>query len=131
MTIPEDLSAWTFDTVVEVVEQHDYERGRYEYKIALHDRDAKDYKDTDSDSLRFSTHKPAASMGNTAGGFILFGVRDRAHKVAAPRDRIVGISVKGDLRRERGEKLQGIQRELTGFEAKAIPLPASDGTDGQ
>jgi len=67
-------------------------------------------------------------MANADGGFILFGVRDRDQAVNSSDDRIVGIPLKGDLRKIFSEKISPLQRPIY-FNAspKAIVLP----TDSQ
>src|SRR5205085_8555952 len=74
--------------------------------------------------------KTACSLANADGGFILFGVVDRKKEVNAPEERIVGIPLKDDLRKNFADKLTPIQRPIY-FEATptAITLPM-DSTRG-
>lgn len=125
MEVPESLDAWTFDTVLEVVERHEFEPGSYDYKIVLSPRTEEERQNSKAvkdllDSIRHTT----CAMANSDGGYILFGVRDRKQQVAKPRDRIVGISSDYDLRREYGKKIQVIDRNVY-FDARAIALPTN------
>jgi hypothetical protein len=120
MDAPPELTAWTYATVENIVHQHEYERGRYEYKEVLNSTGAG--KDEHLASIR----RTVVSMANGSAGYILFGVRDRSMQVAAAQDRIVGIPSAGDLRKEFGDKLHTIERGIS-FDAHPIPLPG-DGT---
>src|SRR5579859_5557178 len=111
--LPEDLSLWTYDTIVAVVEQHEFEPGEFDYKGVLNPPGG-------SSEFLLSVQKTACSLANTMDGFILFGVRDPKEEVAQARDRIVGIPV-GDSRKDFGEKMQGIQPEPH-FEASPRPI---------
>jgi predicted HTH transcriptional regulator len=107
MDIPADLYAWTFDTIAAIVEQHEFEPGRFDYKTVLNPTLAEG-----RDDHLISIRRATVSMANGSGGYILFGVRDRNMKVAAPRDRIVGIPIASDLRKEFGDKLHTIERDI-------------------
>jgi len=63
-------------------------------------------------------------MANANGGFLIFGVVDRALQVANIDDRIVGIPLGSDLHKEFGEKLKSLEPEVH-FESspQAIELP--------
>ncbi len=122
MDIPESLDGWTYDTVVAVVERHEYEPARFDYKMVLNPTLAEG-RDAQLASVRHTT----CSMANASGGYILFGVRDRKMAVGAPKDRIVGIPVANDLRKEFGDKLKPIERDIY-FDAKALPFPGDDAT---
>jgi hypothetical protein len=104
--VPDDLQAWTFETVVRIVRAGEFEPSTYDYKEVL--------TPTRGPAGEFnqSIRRTACSMANSSGGYILFGVLDRATTVSSPDDRIVGISLSGDLRKEFGDKLAGTVREI-------------------
>jgi predicted HTH transcriptional regulator len=85
MDIPEDVGAWNFETIVAIVEQHEFEPGRFDYKTVLNPTLAEG-----RDDHLISIRRTAVSVANGGGGYILFGIRDRTMKVAAARDRIGG-----------------------------------------
>jgi len=68
-----------------------------------------------------SVQRTACSLANSSGGFILFGVQDRRVTVPDPRDRIVGIPLDGDLRKEFGDKMKGLQPDIH-FDASPKPI---------
>lgn len=116
MDVPESLEAWTYDTIVDVVTEHQFEPGRFDYKEVLN-------PGSGGGGHVASIRKTACSMANGDGGYILFGVKDRAVSVTTPMDRVVGIPRASDLRKEFGEKVASIQRDLY-FDAKAVDLPS-------
>ena len=59
------------------------------------------------------------------GGFLLFGVRDQNQRVAKPEDRIVGITLGGDLLRDFGHKTADLQPPVS-FEATPRPILLPD-----
>jgi hypothetical protein len=116
--LPSDLSAWTYDTILEIVQQHEYEPGYFDYKLALNA--------TNPDSKKREDHlasirRTVCAMANSGGGFLLFGIRDRNQNVANPEDRIAGIPVGGDLLRDFGHKVADLQPPIF-FEATPQPL---------
>ena len=125
MILPTQLGEWTYDTVLAVVEAHEYEPGRFDYKSALN---ATSEKKEDRDEHRASIQRTVCAMANTGGGFILFGVRDRRHAVAQFRDRVVGIPAHGDHRREFGQKIEAIQPEVH-FDASPVLLRKHEGDE--
>lgn len=72
--------------------------------------------------------RTVCAMANSNGGWIVFGVKDRATGKPA-RDRVVGIPLGSDLRREFGDKLAGIVQEVA-FDASPTPIGVS-GLPGQ
>src|SRR5262249_52883285 len=121
MDISKDLHSWTLDVVREIVATHEFEPGQFDFKSALvssgSDRG-------DRDALVTSIQRTACSMANSDGGFIMFGIKDRAEAVTRLEDRIMGIPLGEDLRRQFGDKVQGIRRDLY-FDAipRALALP--------
>lgn len=114
------LTDWTYDTVLEIVRKYEYEPGIFDYKGILTLPRTEPTKDEFNASIR----RTVCSMANADGGFILFGVRDRATAVESPDERIVGIPLNGDLRKIFAEKISSLQRPVF-FNAspKAILLP--------
>jgi predicted HTH transcriptional regulator len=114
--LPDDLTKITFEDIVGLVERIEYEPGRVDFKEVLNPTQGQ------SQALH-SLRRTAASMANTEGGWIVFGVVDRKNAVVAlPRERIVGIPLGGDLRKELGEKLEAIQPNLR-FDASIVQKP--------
>jgi hypothetical protein len=102
-----------------VVKKHEFEPGLYDYKDALHPTGDQAHRDRHIDSIR----RAVCSMANTSGGFILFGVQDRKKSIDTPlEDRIIGISVRGDLRKEFGEKIVPLQPDVY-FDAVLVRFP--------
>lgn len=114
MEPPDRLEEWTYDNVVEIVERHEFEPARFDFKEVLAPAKA-------GPEFNLGIRRTVCAMANSGGGFILFGVRDRHHPVTDPRDRIVGIPLGADLLKQFGDKLQGIQAEVH-FEAVPRPL---------
>jgi Putative DNA-binding domain len=118
---PDDLSKITFEDVVAIVERLEFEPGPVDFKEVLNPSVPR--KGQATQSLR----RAVSAMANSAGGWIVFGVKDRATGLRA-RDRIVGIPIGGDLRREFGDKLGGIQPEVY-FDASPAIVPLPSATD--
>lgn len=118
--LPLHLESWTFDTVVNLIKKYEFEPGTFDYKDVLNATSSE--KSNHTASIR----RTACSMANTNGGFILFGVKDRRVTTAVPEDRITGIPIGGDLRRDFGHKIEPIQPEIY-FEAvpQVLPLPTN------
>lgn len=120
--VPANLEAWTNETVREVVHGHDYEPARFDFKETLHPGEwSVQAKAEHAASLR----RTVCSMANTDGGYVLFGVLDRAKKVATLDERLVGIPLGSDLRKELGDKLTPLQPPVS-FDMRAFPLPDDD-----
>ncbi len=116
--LPSRLEDWTSDTVENLVKKYEFEPGTFDYKDVLNPTGS------DRNSYISSIRQTACSLANSAGGFILFGVKDRRTPVTAPEDRITGIPIGGDLLKEFGNKIEAVQPEIY-FEAvpQALPLP--------
>lgn len=120
MEIPQRIEEWTYEKVVQAVREDEYEPGIYDFKEPLSPRDPKTLE---------SIRKTTCAMANTDGGYIIFGVKDRA-STSSPDDRIVGIPLGADLRKEFGDKIKVIQPPVY-FEAIPAPFPRpSDSTKG-
>lgn len=88
--------------------------GRFDFKDALvgtGDQKAKE-------KLNESIAKTACALANTGGGYLIFGVKDRKHSSRlTPRQRCLGISNRGDLRKELGDRAAA-KEALSGFPAR-------------
>jgi hypothetical protein len=104
MTLPTDLSQWTYETVVGVVNGNDYEPGRFDFKEVLHATRKEDRAKHNANIC-----KEVCAMANTIGGFLIFGVKDGKAVASPDEDRIIGIPIGGEHRKEFGEKLTAIQ----------------------
>jgi hypothetical protein len=121
MAIPDDLGVWSLDTVRFIVTHHEFEPGRFDFKEVLSPTRA-----SGGDGHLASIARTACSFANTAGGLMLFGVKDPGrHRGVPPDDLIVGVPP-GDLRGELGDKLQHIQPEIE-FDTvpRGIELPGN------
>ena len=116
--IPSQLDDWTWDTVITIVKKHEFEPGIFDYKDALHPTGDQKYRDAHTDSVR----RTVCSMANTSGGFILFGVLDHKKSASKPEERLKGISVKEDLRKEFGDKIAPLQPDVY-FDATLLRSP--------
>jgi hypothetical protein len=122
MEIPAKIDQWTFETVREIVQHHDFEPGLFDFKAAL-----RATHDASKSDLVSSIRRTACAMANGLGGYIIFGVLDRKRLGhGSAEDLITGIPIDGELRKEFGEKIADIQPEIY-FEAtpKALILPAN------
>lgn len=117
MAIPRDLTTWTYDTVLEIVHSHEFEPAEFDYKPAIVATKSDPAKEELSPSIR----KTACGMANADGGFILFGVKDRKYPVSSPDKRLEGMPLGADLRKQFGDKISDIQREVH-FEAVPRPI---------
>lgn len=124
MTIEElldlGLENWTFDTVQAIVSNHEFEPGQFDFKEVLNpEKGNEDARKQHLDHLR----KTTCSLANSAGGLIIFGVKDpRSQKPPlAIDDLIVGIPLGSDLRKQFGDKLKPIQQDVF-FEASPSPI---------
>jgi hypothetical protein len=113
------LEHWTFQTVLGLVRAHEFEPGQFDYKSVLTGSGPQ------RDEVLASIQRTACSLANTDGGYILFGIKDRREQVGSPDERIVGLSVGPDLRKQFGDKVHHIQPELH-FDAvpQAVLLPS-------
>jgi len=91
MELPNDVDAWTIETVLDLVKKHGFEPGLYDYKDAPLPTGDQRYREKHTDPLC----RTACSLVNTSGGFILFGVVDRKKAVSPPEERVKGIPVQG------------------------------------
>src|SRR5258708_22982392 len=88
MDIPESLDGWTYDTVVAVVERHEYEPARFDYKMVLNPTLAEG-RDAQLASVRHTT----CSMANASGGGHLFAARGPQKCGGPPQQPRVGPSL--------------------------------------
>ena len=83
--LPEELGQWNYETILELVRTRQFEPEQFDYKEVLHAERG------DRPAWNLKIAKAACSMANANGGFLIFGVVDRALQVANIDDRIVGI----------------------------------------
>jgi hypothetical protein len=114
---PKDLGEWTYDTVVAIVRKYEFEPGSFDYKGGL----VLPRTDPTKDEVYASIRRTVCSMANADGGFILFGARDRNHSASSPDERIIGIPLGGDLRKQFSEKISAIERPVD-FDASPEPI---------
>ena len=118
MELPNALDAWTLQTVLDIVGEHEFEPVWFDFKEVLNPTQA-----SGRDALRASIRKTACAMANTAGGYLIFGIADlRSRPSSRPEDLVVGIPLGGDLRREFGQKIDGILPRVR-FDATPRPIP--------
>lgn len=99
------LDQWTYETIRNIVERQDFEPGAFDFKEALHG--TSDQGEAKA-KLLHSIRKTVCAMANAKGGYILFGIRDKA-KIANVEDRLCGIPRKGDHRKDFGDKLSALE----------------------
>lgn len=116
--LPQKVEDWNYETILDVVKKYEYEPALFDYKEVLN------ATHTEKNEHNTNIRKTACTLANADGGFILFGILDRNKAVKEPENRIVGLPIEGDLRKEFAEKLSQIQRSIY-FEAspKTIALP--------
>ncbi|MBV9121226.1 MAG: ATP-binding protein, partial [Chloroflexi bacterium] len=114
-----NLDAWTYDTIRHIVETKEFEPACFEYRAVLNPQRG------DPERLNERLRKTVCAMANTDGGYVIFGVLDRAARDGPAEQRIVGIPAGGDLLKELGDKLKGIRLQPS-FEVttRPIALPA-------
>lgn len=125
MVIPTKIDEWTYEKVIQLIMEDEPEPGLYDFKEALNPR--KDLPDKPRQAMLDSLLRTVCGMANTDGGFIIFGVSDRT-SAPSPKDRIVGISLNGEERKQFGEKIKVIQRPAY-FDIRALEFP-NDKTKG-
>jgi hypothetical protein len=124
MELPQQLDDWTFETIVEIVRTAAFEPGRFDFKEVL--RPEREEEKHFNEKIC----RTVGSMANSEEGYVLFGVKDRAQPVATSEDRIVGIPLHAELRKEFGDKLSMLRPEVS-WDAIPAPLPLPhDGTRG-
>src|SRR5215204_82746 len=116
--LPSDLDAWTYNTIKDLVTHHAHEPQHFDFKEQLN------YEQSRRDDMNRALVRTVCAMANSNTGFLIFGVRDTRRESGNSEDRICGIPIKGDYRRNFAEKIKGIQPEVH-FEAasRLIPLP--------
>jgi hypothetical protein len=130
MDLPANLAQWTLDTINDLVRKDEFEPGPYDFKGALNEsKPAKSGENNKSGELTESIRRTACGMANTRGGFIIFGVQDRMTPHGDPLERIVGIPMTGEHRKEFGDKIQPIRPPLS-FDAFPKPIEVT-GKPGQ
>lgn len=122
LDVPASLNEWTYETIENIVREHEREPGPYEYKTVLNAQGSGEHVSKHIASIR----RTACAMANGEGGYILFGVQDRHERasVSNPIERILGISLDDDHPKHFQDKIKVIQPGLY-FDALAscIRLP--------
>lgn len=120
--IPNSWSAWDYNLIVKLVEHHEFEPSRLDFKEAFNPRDAQ--TNEAKKSLVRSIRHTAIAMANRDGGYIIFGVQDRGAGTESAVKRIVGIESPGDFGKHFGDRVKNIQPQLR-FDPmpSSIPLP--------
>ena len=85
--IPETLHAWTLEAIEGLLAQGVFESDRFDFKEML------PHNKAETDKLRL--RKTCAAFANSAGGFLIFGLKD--DKGLAVADRIVGLDATLDF----------------------------------
>ena len=127
MQLEPDLDKWDYGRVVDLVRHHDYEPERFDFKEVLVPLKAQPDKSREAHNQ--SIRKAACAMGNSLGGFLIFGVIDRenAPKDATPENRVVGIP-DADSLRQFGNLLSVVTPNLEfAYTRSAIPIPGRKG----
>ncbi len=126
-SFPPPIGGWTLETVKRIVRDYPKESDWFDYKEALVPH--KDQPPDKKGEHRGSIRRCACAMSNTNGGFIIFGVKDAKNsKTGYPE--IVGIDLKGDLRKQFGDLLDEIDPNIRGFDAKTIPFDTDESGEG-
>lgn len=122
--LPEKLEDWTYDVVVGLVKKYKDEPSIFDFKEVLNPTRQ------ESGEFNASIRRTACSMANADGGFIIFGVLDRAKPASTLEARIPGIPLEKDLRKKFQEKIAKLQRPIY-FDTipSSIALP-TDNTRG-
>ncbi len=105
--VPLRLEEWKYETVVRLVKKYLDEPGVYDFKEVLNPT----YQQGKGDHAA-SIRRTACAMANADGGYILFGVLDREKPATTLEQRIPGIPMKGNLRKEFQEKITRLQRSV-------------------
>lgn len=107
MPIPADVTEWTYQTVEEIVADHEFEPDVFDFKEALNASNRGHH-----DEHNASICRTACAMANMGGGHILFGVTDIRRRGQTVVDRIVGIRAGGEHKRDFGNKMSSIQPSI-------------------
>ena len=118
--LPIDLGDLNYEQIIALVERVEYEPGPIDFKEVLNPTGP------GRDEALASLRRTVSAFANTNGGWVVFGIKDRATGLDAQR-RIVGIPMGGDLRKEFGDKLRGVAPELR-FEASPKPITIPEST---
>jgi hypothetical protein len=114
--LPKDLGSWDLTFVRNLVAAADYEPGWFDFKAVM----------TGPGPIAESVRKVACAMANTDGGFLVFGVKDRAAR-KLDEDPVIGLPIgpQIDLRKEFGDLVQLVRRPIR-FECSPKAIPVDD-----
>jgi predicted HTH transcriptional regulator len=123
--LPSNLDQWNLKTITQLVKEHSYEPGQFDFKEVLNSAER-----TNRNNWNAMLAKAAGSMANADGGYLIFGVADSKTETESPEDRMVGIPMRGDHRKEFGGKVEVAQPAIH-FDSVPIPIPLeADGSHG-
>src|SRR5258708_34023160 len=127
MNFPTDINQWDYSTIYTLVTQRDYEPGTYDFKEVL----SGTCNEVSRKKLNESICKAICALGNTDGGYLIFGVKDPKQWSNLPEnERIVGIPRSSEYVKEFGDKLSSIQRKVyCVYPDRLIEIPEPDKSD--
>jgi len=115
--IPQTLDEWTLDAIIELLDQGHFESEWFDFKEMLpHPKD-------DKEKLRL--RKSCAAFANSAGGFLVFGVKD--DRSLPPADRVGGLPADLDFPERFGNYPKGCSPSVE-WSFKNPALTTSKGT---
>lgn len=111
--IPKSVNEWTLYNVEELVDASYFETDSFEFKSLI----------TNPEDHKYKTKlcKTACAFANSNGGFIIFGVADRASKKLG-RSRITGVAKTDDLSRLFGDQISSCEPTIF-YEPQNPPIP--------
>jgi hypothetical protein len=118
---PDDPDAWTYATVLALVERRTGEPAWCDFKAVLNEGDRAGRSDHAA-----AIRRTACAMANTEGGFLVFGVLDaQAGAERRPVERIVGLPPSNEFGKQLGDKLDAITPPLA-FQVRGAPIALPD-----
>lgn len=87
MTLPLNLSDWTLRGIEDLLAKGQYESEQFDFKEML--------PDSRNEVEKWRLRKTCCAFANSAGGFLIFGVKD--DRALPPADRLVGVDSQVDF----------------------------------
>src|SRR5579872_6139900 len=115
--IPRTFDEWNIDAIRHLLEQGYYEAETFDFKQML------PHKNGEEDKLRLI--KTCCAFANSAGGFLIFGVKD-AKSGGTPESRLVGVDSTYDLPEQFGSYPQKCTPSVE-WNFKNPPIQLEDG----
>lgn len=114
MTVPLNLSDWTLRDIEDLLAKGRYESEQFDFKEML--------PDSRNEAEKWRLRKTCCAFANSAGGFLIFGVKDdRALPIA---DRVVGIDAQMDFPEHFGAHPSKCTPSIEwDFLSPSLPLP--------